>query len=128
MMMMMKKYVLALGLLAALTAGCNRGDDEKGELKVTAKHHENYIDSCMVYIKYGSVNPPLDGKYDDSAKCVMEGGIPVATFSNLSMGNYYLYAYGWDPKFTPPSHVKGAYAYPLQQGGTQHVELAVSEI
>jgi hypothetical protein len=126
--MMMKKYLLALGLLVTLATGCNRGDDDKGELKVSAKHHANYIDSCMVYIKYGSVDPPADGKYDDSAKCIMEGGIPVATFSNLTMGNYYLYAYGWDPKFTPPSHVKGGFAYPLQEGGTKTVEVPVGEI
>jgi hypothetical protein len=126
--MIMKRLTWGLAILAVLTSACNKGEDEKGILKVSAKHHANYIDSCMVYIKYGAVDPPADGKYDDSAKFIMEGGIPVATISNLSLGNYYLYAYGWDPKFSPPSHVKGGYAYPLQSSGTKTVEVPVGEI
>ncbi len=123
------KHILWAGLIAL--ASCSKGSDDPAPftLEVTPKHHGRPIDSCMIYIKYNSVDPPANGVYDDSARCVPLNGLPVATFSNVKHGNHYLYGYGWDPLLSPPQAVKGGYAYPDPTDGkaVQTVELAVSE-
>lgn len=123
----MKKYAWALVMLSLGVVACNRNDADPIVLKVTPKHHGVAIDSCTIFIRYNTVNEPADGKYDDSAKCVKENGIPVATFTNLSKGNHYVFGLGWDPNLTPPDTVKGSFAYPLKDDGTQYLDLAVSE-
>ena len=77
-------------------------------LKITPKHHERNIDSCMVYIAYAR-ELPANGKYDDSARCVQENGKPVATFTGLKSGAYYLYGYGYDPAIAGYSHGGNGY-------------------
>lgn len=117
---------LAAFSLFLLAYSCKKGDDT-ATLHVTPKHHTRPIDSCKIYIKYNATDSPANNAYDDSAKCVQVAGVPVATFSGLKKGNYFLYGYGWDPQLTPPRHVKGGYAYPIQEGGEQSIDLAVSE-
>lgn len=124
----MNKYAILLGGLICLATSCNKTDDPPtATLHITPRHHGRQIDSCMVYIKYNAINPPADGRYDDSAKCIRVDSLPVATISGLKKGNYYLYGYGWDPQLTPPQHVKGGQSYPIQEATTQIVDLAVSE-
>lgn len=132
----MMKYAQMLAGLLLLTTGCKPDDPDpvpvggkggSGVLNVTPRHHSKPIDSCTVYIKYNATDPPLDGKYDDSVRCVQQGGLPVATFNGLKKGNYYLYGYGWDPGLTPPQAVKGGFAYPLGSESVQSIDLAVSE-
>ena len=94
--------VLAIVLLSVFSlASC--GDRETTEiggkggsttLKVSPMHHSEYIDSCTVYIKYNVSDKP--SSYDEEVKCVMEDGKPVATFTSLKKGNYYIYGKGWD--------------------------------
>ena len=122
----MNKYAILLAGLICFAAGCKK-DDDTATLRVTPRHHGRQIDSCTVYIKYNTVNPPADGRYDDSAKCIPVNGLPVATIGGLKKGNYYLYGYGWDPQLTPPKAVKGGQSYPVQEETTQTVDLAVSE-
>ena len=131
------KNLLCLFLLTGIfAASCKKSDDNNAAtagkggnavLKITPRHHGKQIDSCTIYVKYNAVDAPVNGVYDDSAKCVLTGGIPVATFSGLKTGNYYLYGYGWDPTLVPPQHVRGGFAYPLQQETAQSYDLAISE-
>ncbi|MEO6832462.1 MAG: hypothetical protein ABI169_09670 [Chitinophagaceae bacterium] len=133
----MKKYFAALFVISALSfAACKSKDNPtpaiggKGgnaTLNVTPRHHGRQIDTCTIYIKYNSTDAPTNGQYDDSLQCVLVGGIPVASFTNLKKGNYYLYGFGWDPTLTPPQHVKGGYAYSIQTETVQSVDLAISE-
>ena len=137
----MNKYAMALAGLLLFAASCNKPDDTpvvtptvdsagKGgnaTLHITPRHHGRQIDSCTIYVKYNATDKPADGRYDDSAQCVQAGGIPVATFSRLRKGKYYLYGYGWDPTLSPPQHVKGGYAYNLATETVQSTDLAVSE-
>ena len=137
---MTNRYAVLLGATLLLAvAGCKKDDDPvlppasvggkggSGTLRVTPRHHGKQIDSCTVFIKYNAVDKPANGVYDDSVKCIKSGGIPVATFTSLKKGNYYLFGYGWDPELSPPAHVRGGYAYPLSVENDQSVELAVSE-
>jgi hypothetical protein len=101
------KKLLALIPVAALLviASCRKDDNNpstpsgKGgnaTIQATPQHHGKNIDSCTVYIKYNTSDAPADGKYDDSAVCLQIGNKPVATFTQLKKGPYYLYGRGWD--------------------------------
>jgi hypothetical protein len=65
-------------------------------MQVTMEHDTVYVDTGMVYVKYDAVVKPTDNKYDDSAKVVVVKGMPMAIFTELKAGNYFLYGKGWD--------------------------------
>jgi hypothetical protein len=132
----MKIYAPLLIVLNLFAVSCNKGGDDpqpiggKGgnaTIKVTPRHHGQQIDSCMIYVKYNAVDAPANNVYDDSAKCILINGVPIATFAGLKNGNYYFWGYGWDPQLSPPKAVKGGYAYPVQEETLQSFDLAVSE-
>ncbi len=128
---------LPIPLLAMLSMlfcySCNRKDKNpdiggKGGsaiLKVTPRHHGTQIDSCKVYIKYNTLDAPAGGVYDDSAKCIMVGGLPVATFSGLTNGPYYLYGFGYDPAVL--QNLKGGMPYTVTNQTEQSFNIAISE-
>jgi hypothetical protein len=130
----MKACALLLAC-SLLFFACKKGDDEtpvggpggNATLKITPWHHDKMIDSCMIYIKYNAVNPPADSVYDDSARCVLVNGEPIATFAGLKKGNYYLFGYGWDPQLSPPQAVRGGIAWPVTEETLQYVKVPVSE-
>jgi len=72
------------------------GKGGNATLKITPNHDTLNIDSCMLYIKYDAAVVPFDSTYDDSVRAINTTGIPIATFSGLKPGNYYLFAKGWD--------------------------------
>ncbi len=83
-------------LISTPFLACNKGADEgNATLRITPRHHSRVIDSCMVYIKYGSKDVAVS--YDDSVKVVLDAGEQVAIFSKLRAGDYYLFGKGWDP-------------------------------
>jgi hypothetical protein len=96
-------------------------------LRVTPRHHGRQIDSCTIYVKYNALDTPANSRYDDSAKCVLVGGVPVATFSGLRKGNYYLFGLGWDPMLIPPQSVRGGYGAGITSETEQSIDLAVFE-
>lgn len=130
------KYLKMLGI-ATLVLGINacERDDPKptGEktvggkggnaiLNVTAQHHNKNIDSCKIYIRYNATSA---GAYDDSANCVTVNGIPVAKFSGLKKGDYYLYGDGWDPSIE--EEVKGGAPITVTEEKEQNIYVAVTE-
>ncbi len=68
-------------------------------ISISPTHYDSYVDSCTIYIKYGSLDEPANNVYDDSQKCVMIDTIPVATFSNLKAGLYYFMGKGFHTSF-----------------------------
>ena len=92
---------------------------------VTPKHHGKNIDSCMVYIKYNTTTNPGKGNFDDSAKCIMTNSIPVATFSGLKAGDYYLFGYGYDPGLGEA--VEGGRIYSITEEKSYGIDLSVTE-
>jgi hypothetical protein len=101
---------LILGSLAALS--CDRENavikpapyptgskdlkNGRATLRVTPRHHLKDINNSTVYIKYGS-QKPVDA-FDDSAKVQWKDNRPIAEFTNLTRGDYYLYATGENPE------------------------------
>ena len=92
-------------------------------MKITPKHHASNIDSCRVYIRYNTLDAAAS--YDDSTWVVMENGQPVATFSGLKNGNYYLFGRGWDPAIVQA--VRGGIPHTISEQKTYNLVLPVSE-
>lgn len=109
-------FVFVMWLMVG--GSCKKPDDSisgggKGGMAtilVMPEHHGLYVDSCTIYIKYATSDAPANGVYDDSAGCVLNDTIPVATFPNLKKGHYYLYGVGYHAGFAPP-YVKGGIPY-----------------
>jgi hypothetical protein len=126
--------LLSACALLALTAPACRdketdqaGKGGKARLLVTPQHHGVNIDSCMVYIRYKSSDAPGDGRYDDSARCAPVNGKPVATFSELRKGNYYLYGRGWDPQISETVEGGIPYTIPDETEASYPLTLPVTE-
>ena len=126
---MMKAFIsifFALIFMLCIMAGCKpkhndtiTGGGKGGSSKITAsgQHHGSLLDTCMIYIKYGTLDAPASGIYDDSLACTLVDGIPVSTFSGLTIGNYYLLAIGFHGGFSPPT-VRGGRPYTISQSGS----------
>lgn len=113
------------------SAGCTRQDKAgKGGnavLKITPKHHSLDITDCTVYIKYNTSTPPSEttAGYDEQMTVVMEDGKPVATFSGLKNGKYYIYGYGFDADIS--KDVKGGIPYEVTTQSTISINVPVTE-
>ena len=92
-------------------------------LKVIPKHHSIPVDSCIIYIKYNSLD--ASSVYDDSVTVTQENGNPTATFSGLKTGNYYLYGAGWDTDID--MGVIGGLPYTVTEETTHNISLPVTE-
>ena len=131
-------FVLGVTLIGFSTiVGCNRPDNEPGAgkggsatLRITPVHHSTTIDSAVVYIKYNASDIPTT--YDDSVKCVMIGGKPVALFSGLRKGNYYIFGRGYDlgVPMDPAGwfNVKGGMSYEIKEEVSLDIIVPVSEV
>ena len=99
------------------------GTGGNGSISVTPTHLNLYVDSFMVYIKYGTLDEPANGIYDDSQKCSMPVGdtIPVAVFSNLQPGLYYFYGKGYHAPYS--AYVTGAANYTMCTGHAASIYL-----
>lgn len=112
---------------------CSRKDDNKTvdaagkggntTLKVTPQHHGQNIDSCTIYLKYNAKELPSD--FDEQTICIMENGKPVATFTGLKKGDYYIYGKGWDPSIT--QKVVGGIPYTVSEEKTYDINIPVTE-
>ena len=113
-------YIILITGLVAVVAGCKPksscissggGTGGNGSISISPTHYGSYVDICTMYIKYGTLNAPANGIYDDSAQCAFVDTIPVATFNNLKAGLYYFYGKGYHTAFV--AYVKGGANYTL---------------
>lgn len=97
-------------------------------LRITPQHHEKNIDSCWVYLKYNATARPDDGMYDDSLLVTPQDGKPIAKFTFLNKGDYYVYGVGYDPDIAEP--VVGGTSFTVIDTleKTYDIYLAVTEI
>lgn len=124
-------FCMALAALITTTA-CKKKEDTATEiagkggnatLKVTAQHHGDNIDSCTIFLKYNVQDKP--DTYDEEVVCVPENGKPVATFTGLKKGNYYIYGDGWDPDID--QKVVGGIPYTITEEKTLDINVPVTE-
>jgi hypothetical protein len=129
----MKKLVPVLFVLIAClgaTEGCRQnnpgpsagGRGGKATLTVTPEHHGQFVDSCTIYIKYATSDAPANGIYDDSARCILADTTPVATFTQLTAGSYYIYGAGYHAGYVPPN-VKGGLPVTISKEDTVNIYL-----
>ncbi len=142
---LLSRYLLLLAAVILVGAGCKKlkrtensvtvttnggetpqstgGKGGNASFEITPNHNGIDIDSCMVYIKYDASVIPQDGRFDDSAWAVRENKTtpPVAKFSWLKPGNYYVYAKGWD--LIRSVHVHGGLPFIIIQDNvnTNHI-------
>jgi hypothetical protein len=82
-----------------------------------------------VYIKYGTLDAPPNGLYDDSQKVHLVisatsstvDTIPYAIFTGLTKGNYYIYGDGYHARYF--SYVKGGIPITINSETTDSVLL-----
>jgi hypothetical protein len=65
-----------------------------------AEHYRSLLDTAIIYVKYGTLNAPVNGVYDDSIRV---GSNYQAVFTNLTTGNYYFFAEGIHDPYNPPT-------------------------
>ncbi len=96
--------------LLSVVAGCKRnsggvikggGKGGSETIRATAEHSGTQLDTAIVYIKYASLDAPADSIYDDSLVCTVVNDTPVAVFSGLTTGNYFLMAKGVHKSICP---------------------------
>ena len=123
---------LTVMALLALTASCKREENDntagKGGnalLRCVPKHHNvsKNILNGKIFIKYNAQDAPAS--FDDSASCIMTDGQPMATFSGLKAGKYYLYGNGFDTSIN--QGVKGGLPYTISSETTLDVTIPVTE-
>lgn len=119
--------VLFAVILSLLAIGCKKpknnsvtggGKGGNSVINVTPEAYNIFVDTCMVYIKYGTLDAPANGVYDDSAVCQIVGGQPVASFSGLTVGLYYFYGVGYHSGYGHPPNVKGSAQQTVQSENT----------
>ena len=130
----MRKLLTVLSVIVIACSACTHekgmvigGKGGNATLVVYPRHHGNTanLDSLKVYIKYNSLDAPVDSLYDDSAACVRADTLQYATFPGLKNGNYYIYGKGYD--FAISQRVKGGLPYSITQQQSQNYNLPVSE-
>lgn len=124
--------IFGVALLIVSGGACNRSENDntagKGGnavLNCVPKHHtisKNIING-KIYIAYNVQDIPA--KYDDSADCVLVGGIPTATFAGLKQGKYYLFGRGYDTSIK--QDVKGGAPYTINAETTLQADVPVTE-
>lgn len=107
--------VLSSSSCSKPASSCNGGKGGSASIAVTPSAHKFFLDSCTIYIKYGTLDQPANGIYDDSMVPVIVDTTPVANFKNLQDGCYYIYVVGYHPGFSPPN-VKGGASTQVQNG------------
>jgi hypothetical protein len=78
-----------------VTSGGGTGGNDA--LMISADHHGFLLDSCTIYIKYGALDAPANGIYDDSL--FIASPDTVVTFPGLKEGVYFLYGKGYHPGY-----------------------------
>ena len=124
------KNALLLLLPAMTLFSCKPSDEENtagkggaGVLRITPQHHKTPIKNARVYIKYNASDYPAS--FDDSTTAVQVNGTPVATFSGMKEGRYYLYGKGHDSLIS--EDVQGGLPFHLHSQDTQSVTVFVTE-
>ncbi len=99
------------------------GKGGKAVIRVTPEFANFLIDTCTVYIKYGTHDAPANSVYDDSAVCILVDTSSIATFSGLTIGLYYLYGVGYHSTGGHPPNLKGSQVCTIKTEDTAQLYL-----
>jgi hypothetical protein len=123
--------VAIVGISFLSVMGCKKkssaGLGGSANIKISAKHHAANIDSCTIYIKFNSSEAPANlSEYDLSQQLALDANNNSNTiFTGLKTGDYYIFAYGWDPAIS--ANVKGGIPYTIKQETDLETIIPVTE-
>ena len=110
-------FLFAIAFLLLANAGCSpdgktqiTGGGKGGSLtvKIVPEYSNSFVDTCTVYVKYGTLDAPANGVYDDSVICTRVNDTSVAVFTGLTTGIYYFYGVGFHAGGGHSPNVRGA--------------------
>ncbi|MCD6011098.1 MAG: hypothetical protein K0Q79_960 [Flavipsychrobacter sp.] len=87
-------------------------------IRIIPELYDEFVDTCTIYVKYGSLDAPASGVYDDSIVCTVANDTPSATFTNLKVGLYYFFGKGWHSGAGHLPNVKGSKNCTISADGT----------
>ncbi len=111
--------LLFIIVLPVIIVGCHKhsnptitggGKGGNETIQVTMEHGDPFIDTGVVYIKYGTLDVPANNVYDDSDSVRIINGKPMAVFTHLTVGLYNFLAKGYHGGLPQPNLEAG---YPL---------------
>ncbi len=114
---MMKNVAVICVFIVLLAGGCKpdknnpiTGGGKGGSvsIRIIPELYDQFVDTCTIYVKYGTLDAPANGVYDDSIVCTVTNDTPSATFTNLKVGLYYFFGKGWHQGAGHPPNVKGS--------------------
>lgn len=100
------------------------GKGGKVTIRIVPEIYDDYVDTCTVYVKYGTLDAPANGIYDDSAVCTVVSDTPRAVFNDLTTGYYYFFAKGWHSGAGHAPDVKGGKNCTISSNGAYLYYLA----
>ncbi len=132
--MIRKTYALVLlGLLVGIS-GCKKDKCEAGRtgnLTLTTKmlHHSRPINGCSVFVKYNATEFPGEDTTKYDYKVAADFNSPFCVISNLSCGDYFIYAVGIDSLLDPSNWVvKGGLPYSTENAsGNDNLNVYITE-
>jgi hypothetical protein len=120
------KIILSLlcGLILFSSCKKDKDADDNLMLKVTALHHYHAVSNLPVYLKEGATEfPGTDvSVYRHSATTDNNG---IVHFGNLSSGNYYLYATGFDYGASDTVHGQKAVVLSSSSSGSGLIDVTL---
>ncbi len=95
--------IFCSGVLTITSCGPEGGIGGDSSIVFTAKHHDDLIPFCKVFIKYDTQSfPGVDTTaYDDM---ITTDNSAAGSFTDLKKGNYYLYGVGYDSAIAEPMY------------------------
>lgn len=118
--------LLAAAYCLFVAAGCKPSDSTtisgggKGgnvTIRISPEYYDSFVDTCVVYVKYGTLDAPANNIYDDSVVCTVSNDTSVAVFPGLTTGLYYFYGVGYHSAGGHPPNVKGSKNCTIQSDG-----------
>ena len=80
------------------------GNGGKTTIVARVQHNGGLLDTATIFVKYGALDAPANGLYDDSIKLGTGG---LAVFTDLTAGDYYFFAKGADHSANPTTVAGG---------------------
>ena len=130
------KIILLIVTGVFLLTGCKKpqnnvtggGKGGNGIIAVSPDHHGLLFDSCAIYIKYGTLDEPANGQYDDSILPplpLIDDTVPVAVFRGLTPGLYYFYGVGYHAAYSV--RVRGAVPFTKHKDDSSYVVVTTGD-
>lgn len=122
----MTRLILLPIFFLVIFVGCKKNQlDGNATIEGTVRHHAKLIGNATVFIKFKAKEfPGADTNlYDAKVRADINGNYTVKCYK----GDYYLFAYGFDPAIQSPHIVIGGSPVHIRNREKVTIDLAVTE-